>query len=112
MSLIPILIMGALGGTARGMVGFVKYYTSYKSVKFSWHYIGLTAGISALVGLGTVWAIHGSGFEFEGFVLNPALAFILGYAGGDIIENLYKILVQKPILGPFKNILKSTGKSS
>lgn len=110
MSLLPILIFGALGGTARGLVGFVKYYTSYKNVKFSWQYLGLTAGISACVGLGSVWAIRGAGFQFEGFEINPALAFILGYAGGDMLENLYKALVQKPILGPFQKLLKTTGK--
>ncbi len=101
-----ILLFGALGGVARGLVGFIKYYTSYKNVTFSWRYIAATVGISAVVGLGVVWAIEGSGINFEGVTLNPAIGFILGYAGGDVLENLYKILVKKPILGPFKDALK------
>ncbi len=105
-----IFAFGAVGGIARGMVGFVKYYTSYKDVKFSWKYFGLTVGISAVVGLGIVWAVKGSGISFEGVTLNPAVAFILGYAGGDVLENLYKILVKKPILGPFQSLLKASAK--
>ena len=30
-----ILIFGALGGVARGLVGYVKYFFSYKDVRFS-----------------------------------------------------------------------------
>lgn len=106
MDIALILLFGALGGVARGLVGFVKYYSSYKNVTFSWRYISLTVGISAVLGLGVVWAIKGSGLSFEGVTLNPAIAFILGYAGGDVLENLYKILVKKPFLGPLTKVLK------
>lgn len=110
MDTLLILLFGALGGAARGLVGFAKYYTSYKNVSFSWIYFAITIGISAMVGLGATWTLHSSGITFEGINLNPAVAFMFGYGGGDAIENLYKILVKQPVLGPFSSILKVTGK--
>lgn len=106
MDIALILLFGALGGVTRGVVGFLKYFTSYKNVTFSWVYLAVTVGISAVVGLAVVWAIRESGINFEGVVLNPAIAFILGYAGGDVLENVYKILVKKPVLGPLTEIFK------
>ncbi len=101
-----ILLFGALGGSVRGLVGFVKYHLSYKNVRFSGSYFLITVGLSALIGLAITWAVDSSGIVFAGNIpINPAIAFIIGYAGGDVIENLYKILVQKPILGPLKDIL-------
>jgi len=101
-----ILLFGALGGVIRGLVGFTKYYLSYKNVKFNWTYFGLTVGLSAVVGLSVVWAIDSSGITFAGTTaINPAIAFIIGYAGGDAIENFYKIILRKPILGPIRDIL-------
>lgn len=70
----------------------------------------LTVGVSAVVGAGIVWAIKESGINFEGIQLNGAVAFILGYAGGDVLENLYKILVKKPLLGPLESIIKASAK--
>ena len=37
------------------------------------------------------------GFTLEG-VFSPALSFIVGYAGGDFIENIYKIIIKKSSL--------------
>jgi len=51
------------------------------------------------VGLATAWAVKGAGFSFLGLpLITPALAFIIGYAGGDFLENVYKIIVKKPSL--------------
>lgn len=98
-----ILIFGAVGGVARGLVGLAKYYASYKNVQFSLSYFLITVGISASVGLAVVWAIDGSGITLiEGLKVNPATAFIIGYAGGDAIENIYKIILRKPLLGPIR----------
>jgi hypothetical protein len=74
MDTLLILLFGALGGAARGLVGFAKYYTSYKNVSFSWIYFAITIGISAMVGLGATWTLHSSGITFEGINLNPAVA--------------------------------------
>lgn len=101
-----ILVFGALGGVARGLVGFVKHYLSYKEVPFNLQYFITTVGISSVVGLAVVWAIDGAGVTFaEGLAINPAIAFIIGYAGGDAVENIYKIILKEPILGPLKGIL-------
>lgn len=110
MEMFLILLLGALGGVARGLAGFIKYYTSYKNVPFSWRYFLFTVGVSAAVGLGAAWTLKSSGISFEGITINPAIAFMFGYAGGDVLENVYKILVKKPILGPFNTVLKATGK--
>jgi len=29
---------------------------------------------------------------------NPVIAFLVGYAGGDLLENFYKIIIKKPVL--------------
>jgi len=96
-----VIVFGALGGAARGIVGYTKYYTSYKNVKFDWRYFGSMIGVSAAVGLAVVWALRESGIslvEGTSFTINPSLALIIGYAGGDAIENLYKIILKKPVL--------------
>jgi len=55
--------------------------------------------ISGVVGLLIAMAIKETGIKFLGSdVLTPALAFIIGYAGGDFLENLYKIIVKKSSL--------------
>ena len=85
------------GGFIRGLVGFIKHQFSYKDVKFRPGYFVGTMMASGIIGLVAVWAIKGVGFTFsEAF--SPALAFIVGYAGGDFIENIYKIIVKKSSL--------------
>lgn len=97
-----VLIFGALGGVARGLVGYLKHFQAYKNVKFEWKYFSMAVGISAAVGLAVVWSIVDSGITFvEGVEINAGLAVIIGYAGGDAIENLYKIILKKPVLGSF-----------
>ena len=54
-----------------------------------------------MIGLATTWSIKEAGFTFLGLpFISPALAFIIGYAGGDFLENIYKIIVKKPSLYP------------
>ncbi len=101
-----ILLYGALGGVVRGFVGYTKYQFSYKNVPFNLLYFFLIVVLSAVVGSAITWAIDNSGVVLYGIAdLNPALAFIVGYAGGDFLENVYKILAQKPFLGPLSKIL-------
>ncbi len=101
-----ILLFGALGGVVRGLVGYIKHYQSYSSVRFEWGYFLMTVGISSVVGLIVVWAIDGAGITFaEGIAINPAIAIIIGYAGGDAIESLYKLMMQKPVIDSLKNVL-------
>ena len=51
--------------------------------------------LSGVIGVITAMSIKEFGLEFlgvEGF--SPALAFIVGYAGGDFIDNIYKIITK------------------
>ena len=89
-----IFIAAIGGGLIRGLVGYIKHQFSYKDVPFKPGYFLGTMAASGIVGLLSVWAIQGVGFTFEnGFT--SALAFIIGYAGGDFIENIYKIIIKK-----------------
>ena len=64
-----------------------------------------TVGISGFIGLAVTWAIADSGLQLPFTdTINTALAFIIGYAGGDFIENLYKLLLKKPELFKESNL--------
>ena len=99
--MIILLVAGGFGGAVRGLMGFVKYRLSYKDVPFKPDYFLGTVGLSAFIGATVAWAIAGSGLKLPLVSqINPALAFIIGYAGGDFIENLYKILVKETSIFP------------
>ena len=90
-----ILIAGFGGGFLRGLVGYIKHQFSYKNVKFDLKYFIGMMFVSGAVGLMVAVAIRETGIKFLGDELAPALAFIVGYAGGDFLENIYKIIVKK-----------------
>lgn len=94
-----ILLAGFMGGILRGLVGYGKYRSSYKGVTFNLGYFLLTVGISGLVGFVAAWVSEDIGITFLGLsTITPAIALIIGYAGGDFIENLFKILTGKTSL--------------
>lgn len=98
---IPILIAGFGGGVVRGLVGFTKHQYSYKNVGFRLPYFLGMMFISGIIGLLSAIVTTELGITFLGMdYITPAIALIIGYAGGDFIENLYKILLKKPILHP------------
>lgn len=89
-----IVVAAFGGGVLRGLVGFIKYQFSYKEVKFRPYYFLSMMLLSGIVGTVATLAIKEIGFTlFDSFT--PALAFIIGYAGGDFIENIYKIIIKK-----------------
>lgn len=89
------IIAAALGGgILRGLTGFVKHQFSYKKVDFKIGYFLVMMSFSGAVGLASAIAIKELGFTLLGS-FTPALAFIVGYAGGDFLENLYKIIIKK-----------------
>lgn len=96
-----VLFAGFLGGAVRGLVGFIKHQFSYKNVGFKWPYfLGMTF-LSGMVGLSASIAVKSVSFTLAG-TFSPALGFIVGYAGGDFIENIYKIIIKKSSLYPIE----------
>lgn len=97
--MINLLLAGAGGGAVRGLMGLTKHRLAYKEVEFKPLYFFGTVAISGFIGLTVTWAIVGSGLTLPfANTINTAIAFIIGYAGGDFIENLYKILLKNPDL--------------
>jgi fluoride ion exporter CrcB/FEX len=79
--LLPILF-GALGGFVRALVGIAKYFEkNKKDQKFRLGYVLYTIFLAALVG--GIAGIFANG--------DWKLALIVGYAGTDFLEGLYKI---------------------
>ena len=100
------LLAGFAGGAIRGLVGFIKYQYSYKNVPFKLWYFLLMVGLSGLVGLSAGWIIKSIiDVEVVPEIIN-VYAFIAGYAGGDFIENVFKIILKKPSLYPIPKIPK------
>jgi hypothetical protein len=97
MQYIYILIAGFSGGAVRGLVGFIKHQFSYKNVGFKLPYFLGMSFISGIIGLLAALAIKEVGLTWGG-VFSPALSFIVGYAGGDFLENIYKIIIKKSSL--------------
>lgn len=82
----------------RGLVGFIKYQFQFKDTKFNLPYFLGTMFLSGVVGVLTAIAIREAGIPILGGMVTPGIAFIVGYAGGDFIENVYKIIVGKQVL--------------
>jgi len=100
-----ILIAGFGGGVIRGLVGFIKHQFSYKNVSFNSRYFTGMMLLSGIIGLLTAVSIKEAGVSILGIDrLSPGIAFIIGYAGGDFIENIYKILFKKDSLLKFPEI--------
>ncbi len=104
MEYLSILVAGFGGGVVRGLVGFIKHQYSYKNVGFKLPYFFVMMFVSGVVGLIVAMAIK----DLAGSVLtvsfSPGLAVVAGYAGGDFIENVYKIVFRKTSV--FENMTK------
>ncbi len=86
---------GFLGGVIRGTVGLIKHIQSYKDVAIKPLYFSTTIAISGLIGLASAWVTHDLGISFLGLETLPlSLALIIGYAGGDFMENIFKIITK------------------
>jgi len=80
-----LLGAGFSGGIVRGLTGYLKHQLSYKEVKFKLFYFLFIILISGIIGLVV------SSF----FLKTPLFSFVVGYAGGDFVENIYKIFTKK-----------------
>jgi len=99
-----ILMSGFTGRAIRGLIGFIKHQYAYKNVKFNLSYFLGMISLSGLIGLFAAYVSKGLNMNFFslGYV-PPAMALVIGYAGGDFIENIYKIIIKKPSLYSFEN---------
>ena len=98
---IQIIACAFGGGIVRGLVGFLKHQFAYKNVSFSLSYFLGTSFISGIIGVLSAVAVKEAGLTLFGS-FTPALSFIVGYAGGDFIENVYKIIIKKSSFGEGK----------
>jgi len=87
-----ILLAGFCGGVIRGLVGFIKHQFSYKNVGFKIPYFLVMMFLSGIVGMVVALA----------FNLNALFSLVVGYAGGDFIENIYKTIKGKESIYPVK----------
>jgi len=93
---ISLLIAGFGGGFVRGLIGYLKYQYSYKSVPFNMYYFFAMMFLSGIIGVLVAAAVSNSSLIIEGVeYISPGLAFIIGYAGGDFLDGLYKIIISK-----------------
>ena len=89
-------LAGFIGGVFRGVVGLVKYSQSYKDVEIRPWYFGGMVAVSGIIGLTTAWVVQDLGLQILGVEeMTPAIGVLVGYAGGDLLENLYKTLAKK-----------------
>ncbi len=93
---VSLLIAGFGGGFVRGLVGYLKHQYSYKDVKFDLPYFFNMMFLSGIIGLLTALAVNTSFFTIEGVeYISAGLAFVIGYAGGDFLEGVGKIILSK-----------------
>lgn len=97
--MIEFFLAGFVGGILRGALGIAKYSTSYKDVAIRPYYFAGTIVLSGIVGLAAAWVTQDLGIAFLGVeVLSPAVALVIGYAGGDFLENVSKTVLKNPML--------------
>jgi len=93
---IQLLLAGFGGGMIRGIIGYLKHQYSYKNVKFDLPYFFAMIFLSGAVGIIVATAVNQAGIQIEGVeYISPAIALIIGYAGGDFLESVYKVLAKK-----------------
>ncbi|MEA2092652.1 MAG: hypothetical protein U9P61_01625 [Patescibacteria group bacterium] len=93
------LFAGFIGGLLRGGVGLVKYMTSYKDVEIRSYYFTGAVILSGIIGYVAAWVAQDvSGIFLEMETIPISFAIIAGYAGGDLIENIFKIGMKQPNL--------------
>ncbi|MDD4409355.1 MAG: hypothetical protein PHW52_01740 [Candidatus Pacebacteria bacterium] len=94
-SYISLLIAGFGGGLIRGILGYLKHQYDYKNVGFDVKYFFGMSFISGVIGMMASVAINESGIMSSVEYFTPAFAFIVGYAGGDFLDGVYKIILGK-----------------
>jgi hypothetical protein len=95
---IAIIIAGFGGGAVRSIFAYYKSF-SFKNPKFDTKYFIMMMFISGFIGLITAVLAKELGIKILGISdFNAAIAFLVGYAGGDFLENIYKLIIKKPVV--------------
>ena len=79
----------------RGLIGYIKYQYSYKNVGFNLPYFFSMIFLSGIVGTLCAMAINKISNDVLTIGFSSAIAFVVGYAGGDFLDNIYKIIIKK-----------------
>lgn len=96
-------VAGLCGGMARGFVGFIQHQFRFKDVPFKLYYFLGMISLSGCVGIVVALASAEVAKTFFNMTnVTFGLAIIVGYAGGDFIEILYKLLSKKIFVFPKK----------
>ena len=102
-------ILGFIGGIIRGSMGIIKHKQSYSNVKIDQKYLITTLAISGAIGFASAWALKDLGVMFAGAETLPlSLALIVGYAGGDFLENIFKIITKNEDIFKIGKITEKT----
>lgn len=95
---ISIILAGFGGGAVRNLVGFAKQF-SFTKPQFDIKYFLMTMVTSGAIGLIAAVVTKELDISILGISgFTPAIAFLVGYAGGDLMDNLYKIILRKPAI--------------
>lgn len=96
---LSFFLAGLCGGLLRGGMGLFKYTTSYKDVKIRPYYFGGMVILTGVIGWVSAWVARDMLRIFLELETVPlSFAIIAGYAGGDFIENVFKIAMKEPNL--------------
>ena len=95
---ISIILAGFSGGAVRSIAGYYKA-TSFENPKFDIKNFVLMILLSGFIGLIAAVVTKELDLSILGLsgTFTPAVAFLVGYAGGDLLDNLYKIFLRKPV---------------
>jgi hypothetical protein len=95
---IAIILAGFGGGAVRSIVGYYKS-SSFENPKFDIKNFVVMILLSGFIGLIAAVVTKELDLGLLGLPggLTPAVAFLVGYAGGDLLDNLYKIFLRKPV---------------
>jgi hypothetical protein len=95
---ISIILAGFGGGAVRSIVGYYKS-TSFANPSFDIKNFALMVLLSGFIGLIAAAVTKELDLGLLGLPggFTPAVAFLVGYAGGDLLDNLYKIFFKKPV---------------
>ncbi len=102
-------IFGFLGGAIRGGLGVIKHKQSYSNTQIDQKYLITTVSVSGLIGLASAWVLQDMGVMFAGAETLPlSLALVVGYAGGDFLENIFKIITKNEDIFKIGKIAEKT----